>query len=150
MMYRLVAAFALLAIPALAQPFPNAPAGQTAGGINANTFANNTDSVGFNETSLSSNVVGTGTTQATSTLLITRTSVVTSCPAGAGVVLPSVNRYVGVVVLNRSGGTCLIYPSPGATVETVPGTAGAVNAPATMATNTDTIFRPIGGTAWAQ
>lgn len=144
------ALFTLAAAPALAQPYQNVPPGQTAAGIRADAFAANTDVSGFREASLSPNVAGAGTTSATGTLLIARTNVLTSCPAGAGVVLPSVERYVSIVVINRSGGPCNVYPSPNATVETAPGTAGAVGAPAVVALNADTVFRPVSAIAWVQ
>jgi len=64
--------------------------------------------------------------------------------------LPAVQRYTAIVIMNRSGGSCLIWPSVGATVETALGTNGAVNAPFTLLTNTDVTFRPVSATQWLQ
>ena len=153
MRYILAAVLALSANVAMAQQqnFQNQPVGQTAGGaINQTTFNNNTDPTGFNERAMSPAVVGAGTTQATATVIPARTNVITSCPAGAGVRLPAVQGYVGIVVLNRSGGACNVYPSNNAAVETAPGVAGAVGAAFAMPSNTNTIFRPLSATAWAQ
>lgn len=154
-MKRLALLGLLFATPAFAQaPLTGltAPSGQGAPpfGIPATAFNANTDSVGFGEYSLTPALIGAGTTQATATLIVTRTSLITSCPAGTGVQLPAVTRYQPVTVINRSGGTCLVYPTLGATVESVPGTAGAVNAGFAMASNTYLIFRPISPTSWMQ
>lgn len=113
--------------------------------IAAYIFSANTDSAGFNDTAMTPAAVApaTATTQALAQPILTRTTVITTCSVTTGFVLPSVQRYVGIVVLNRSGGSCLIWPTVGATVETALGTNGAVNAPFTMLTNTDVIFRPI-------
>ena len=150
-MKHILAALCLFAAaPAFAQSGTNIPAGQTPGGIRLDGFTNNTDAVGFRETALNPAVVATGTTQATAALLITRTNVITSCPGGTGVLLPSIQQYVPIVVINRSGASCLVYPTLGATVETAPGTNGAVNAAATIAINANMIFRPISPTYWVQ
>jgi hypothetical protein len=163
-MKHLLSAFAVALLlglaPALAQT-TNAPVGQTNGGaINPTYFANNSDAVGFNETALTPAlaVPATSTAQATwaagqvtgGTLVMTRTTVITACSGTTGVTLPSVQRYVPIVLINRSGGSCLVWPSIGATVETTPGTSGAVNAPFTMLTNTDVTFRPVSATSWMQ
>ena len=139
----------LVAAPAFAQI--GGLVGQTPGGaINLDAYNANTDRVGFGETAMSPTVVATGTTQATATVLITRGSVITSCPAGAGVMLPAMSRYIPILVVNRSGGTCIVYPTVGATVESAPGTAAAVNAGVTIATNTNYFFRAISPTTWLQ
>ena len=149
-----------LALPAVAQV---GPAGQTAGGaISATTFNANTDATGFNDTSLTPAAVALAgsTAQATFTagtgavltgqVITTRTTVITTCSATTGFTLPAVQRYVAISVFNRSGGSCLIWPSIGATVETALGTDSAANAPFTMLTNTDVIFRPVTPTRWLQ
>lgn len=139
----------------------NAPVGQTAGGaINQNVFNNNSDPVGFNQMSLTPALVvpATSTAQATwvngsvatGTLITTKTTVVTTCSGTTGVTLPAIQRYEPITVMNRSGGSCLVWPSIGATVETALGTDGAANAPFTQLTNTDVTYRPITGTRWLQ
>jgi len=151
-----------LASPALAQT-TNALVGQNPNGqISASAFANNTDTTGFNDTSLNAAIVvpSTSTAQATfnsqlsgvlsGTVIQNRTNVITTCSGTTGVTLPAVNKYVAISILNRSGGSCLVWPSIGATVETAIGTNGAVNAPATVLTNTDTVFRPVSATSWLQ
>lgn len=149
----------LLAGVAVAQV--ESPVGQTPGGaINATTFSNNSDSAGFNAMSLTPAAVAlsTSTTQATfgsgkvltGQVITTKTTVVTTCSATTGFTLPAVQRYEPITVINRSGGSCLIWPSIGATVETALGTDGAANSPFTMLTNTDIIFKPITPTRWVQ
>jgi hypothetical protein len=153
-------AVAALAAGAFAQT-TTAPPGQTAGGaINAATFAANSDPVGFNPMALLPALVvpATSTAQATwtngavtgGTLITTKTVVVTACSGTTGVTLPAVQRYEPITVMNRSGGSCLVWPSIGATVETALGTDGAANAPFTQLTNTDVIYRPITATRWVQ
>jgi hypothetical protein len=138
-----------------------APVGQTSGGaINQNNFNNNSDSVGFNQMSLTPALVvpATSTAQATwlagvvtgGTLIITKATVITTCSGTTGVTLPAVQRFEPITVMNRSGGSCLVWPSVGATVETALGTNGAANAPFTMLTNTDVTFRPVSATSWLQ
>lgn len=113
--------------------------------IAAYIFAANTDSLGFNETALTPAAVApaTATTQALAQPILTRTTVITTCSVTTGFVLPSVQRYLPIVVINRSGGSCLIWPTVGAALETAPGTTAAVNAPFTQLTNTNVIFRPV-------
>lgn len=139
-----------LAVPAFAQSGTNVAPGQLPAAMNQAFFAANTDAVGYSDQSLTSVFVATGTTQATGAVIPTRVVMITTCAGGAGVVLPAVARYVAITVLNRSGATCLVYPSVGATVETSLGTNGSVNAAATVASNSDTIFRPVSATAWMQ
>ena len=142
-----------------------APAGQTSGGaINQNTFSNNSDAIGFNGMALTPSLAvpatstaqaawGTGSTTGqvvSGTLITTTTTVITTCSSTTGVTLPAVQRYVVITIINRSGGSCLVWPSVGATVETALGTNGAVNAPFTMLTNTDVAFRPSTATSWLQ
>ena len=156
-----VAALLLAGAPAIAQTTTGA-VGQTNGGaINPTTFANNTDAAGFSDTALTPSLAvpststaqatwQVGNTPATGTLITTRTTVITACSSTTGPTLPAVQRYVPIVIMNRSGGSCLIWPSVGATVETALGTNGAVNAPFTMLTNTDVTFRPVTPTSWLQ
>lgn len=158
--YLLAALLLMLAVSGQAQT-TSGPVGQTAGGaINQNVFNNNSDAMGFNEMAITPALVvpATSTAQATwvngavatGTLITTRTTVITTCSGTTGPTLPAVQRYVPITILNRSGGSCLIWPSIGATVETALGTDGAANAPFTMLTNTDVTFRAITGTRWLQ
>lgn len=158
--YLLGSMLSLFAVAAIAQG-TNAPVGQTNGGaINAATFANNTDAVGFGLTSLTTGLVvpATSTAQAawsagsvvSGTVVTTKATVITTCSGTTGVTLPAIQRYEPITIMNRSGGSCLVWPSVGATVETAIGTNGATNAPATVLTNTDTIFRPVSATSWLQ
>jgi hypothetical protein len=155
----LAAALLLAAVPAFAQV--TSPVGQTAGGaINATTFSNNSDVAGFNAMALTPALVvpATSTAQATfgpgavltGTVITTKTTVITTCSGTTGVTLPAVQRYEPITVINRSGGSCLVWPSIGATVETALGTDGAANAPFTQLTNTDVIYKPITPTRWVQ
>ena len=158
----LLAAAAALALIAVAQAqTTTAPVGQTDGGaINQNVFNNNSDAVGFNPMSLTPALVvpATSTGQATwaaravvsGTLITTKATVITTCSGTTGVTLPAVQRYETITIMNRSGGSCLVWPSIGATVETALGTDGATNAPFTQLTNTDVTYRPITGTRWLQ
>lgn len=138
------------------------PVGQIAGGaINQTVFDNNSDSQGFNANSLTPAAVAlaTSTTQATfgaggavltGQVITTKATVIITCSGTTGFTLPAVQRYEPITVMNRSGGSCLIWPSKGATVETALGTDGAANAPFTMLTNTDVTFRPITAVRWLQ
>ena len=136
------------------------PTGQNPGGaISATAFAANSQPAGFLETSFSTLVVpSTSTAQATfsggavasGTVITTKATLITTCSSSTGPTLPAVNAYVPITIMNRSGGSCLIWPSIGATVETALGTAGSVNAAFTMLTNTDVTFRPVSATAWNQ
>lgn len=155
----LATAALLLAAPAFAQV--NSPVGQTAGGaINQTVFNNNSDSAGFNPMSITPAAVALATSTAQATfgpggvltgqVLTTKTTVVTTCSASTGFTLPALQRYETITVLNRSGGSCLIWPSIGATVETSLGTDGSANAPFTQTTNTDVIYKPITATRWLQ
>lgn len=144
---------AALLFPCLAHAQVTGLVGQTAGGaINQQTFNANTDTAGFNEMALTPSlaVPTTATTQAAGTVITTRTTLIATCSGTTGVVLPAVQSYRPITIINRSGGSCLVWPSVGATVETAPGTAGAINAPFTMLTNTNVTFRPITATAWYQ
>ena len=138
-----------------------APVGQTNGGaINQSVFNNNSDAMGFNPMSLTPALVvpATSTTQATwangavtgGTLITTKSTLITTCSGTTGVTLPAIQRFETISIFNRSGGSCLVWPSIGATVETALGTDGATNAPFTMLTNTDVIFRPVTATRWLQ
>lgn len=151
----LLASLAALALGfgAVAQT-TNAPPGMTPGGsIVPSYFAANTDSAGFNTDSLTPALVilSTSTAQAAWTngqvtggqMITTKATVITTCSGTTGPTLPSVQRYEPITVMNRSGGSCLIFPSIGATVETALGTNGATNAAFTMLTNTDVTFRPV-------
>jgi hypothetical protein len=156
----LASVVALLAVPVLAQT-TNAPVGMTNGGaINQTYFSNNSDSAGFNQMSLTPSlaVPTTSTAQAawaagsviSGTVITTKTTIITTCSGTTGVTLPSVQRFEPITIINRSGGSCLVWPSIGATVETALGTNGAANAPFTQLTNTDVIYRPVSATQWLQ
>lgn len=144
-----------LAGSALAQPFPAVPPGQgpATGGINRLFFALNSPPQGYEETSQLTGLTCAGTTQTTATLITTRLSQFATCAAGAGVLLPAVNHYVPIVIMNRGANAMLVYPTVGDTLETAAGTLGAANAPATVAAGADATFRPIvvaGVTQWMQ
>lgn len=142
----------LFAGPVMAQSTPTIRTypGQIAGGMNQPTFDANTAPVGFGENNINPAVVAAGTTQATAAIITAKTNVLTSCPSGAGVQLPSLVRYASIILVNRSGAACTVYPSPGATVESVSGTAAAVNAGVTIANNASVTFRPVSAAAWVQ
>jgi hypothetical protein len=138
-----------------------APVGQTPGGaISSTNYAANNDAAGFNEDSITPAAVALATSTAQATfsqglvatgqVLITRATVITTCSVTTGFTLPALQYYVPITVINRSGGSCLIWPSVGATVETALGTDGATNAPFTQLTNTDVIYRAITPTRWVQ
>lgn len=150
-----------IAAAALAQNLVGTPAGtDKSGGINGNSFTNNSDASGFSDTSVTNGAVALATSTAQATfapgsvltgqVLTTRTTVITTCSSTTGFTLPAVNRFTIIKVINRSGGSCLIWPSIGATVETALGTNGAANAPFTMLTNTDVSFHPVSATSWLQ
>lgn len=116
-------------------PTPAVGPGQNYNGVNAPAWYGNTSTDGYGPGSLRAIAAG-GTTQATATVIPTSTAVIVSCPAGAGVILPAVERSMDIVVMNRSGLPCLVYPTingtaPGnATNPATPsGPAGATNAP---------------------
>jgi hypothetical protein len=155
----LASAAVLFAAVAVAQV--TSPVGQNAGGaINAATFANNSDVSGFNAMSLTPAAVALATSTAQATfgpggvltgqVIVTKSTLITTCSATTGFTLPAVQRYEPITVMNRSGGSCQIWPSIGATVETALGTDGAVNAPFTQLTNTDVIYKPVTPTRWVQ
>lgn len=151
MKHLLLAAALLLPVGAYAQV--TSLVGQTAGGaINQQVFSNNSDNAGFNHMALTPSlaVPATATTQALGVVLTTRTTLITTCSATTGVVLPAVQRYVPITIINRSGGSCLVWPSIGAALETASGTTAAVGAPFTMPTNTNVVFRPVTATNWYQ
>lgn len=130
-------------VPAAAQTPPftgvfpsrgNGP-GQNYPGVNAPAWYANTSTEGYGPHTLST-IVAAGTTQATAAIIPTSEVVITSCPAGAGVVLPDLESAQNIVVLNQSGLACLVYPNingtaPGnATNPATPaGPGGATNTP---------------------
>lgn len=152
-MNKFVAALAVLlsmaAVPAFAQVGLTQP-GQQLNGINQQNFNENGSVSSMGDFSMNPAVVAAGTTQTTATVLGARTNIITSCPTGAGVMLPAVPRFIPVMILNRSGAACLVYPTNNATAESAPGTAGAVNAGVSVANNTDVTFRPQSAGAWLQ
>lgn len=159
----LASALSLFAGAAIAQTTV-APVGQTSGGtINNSYFNANSDAAGFNESAVSIMVVpSTSTAQAawsagavvSGTIITSRTTIITTCSSSTGPTLPSVQRYVPITVINRSGGSCKVFPSIGTTVETALGTDGSANAAFTQLTNTDVIYRPVpvsgGAVKWVQ
>jgi hypothetical protein len=62
-------------------------------------------------------VTAAGTTQATATELESEWNVVTSTPAGSGVVLDGFNVGVSTTVFNRGGATLRIYPPFGMKID---------------------------------
>ena len=123
-------------IPPYSGVFPsNNGTGQNVGGVNAPAWYGNTQTDGYGPHTLRA-MVASGTSQLTSPVIPASKVVITSCPAGAGVVLPPVESAQDIMVINRSGAGCLVYPSingtaPGnATNPATPaGPAGATNAP---------------------
>lgn len=136
--------------------------GQFPGGaINQTNFNQNTDSTGFNESSLTPSLaVPSGSTAQAAfntdgslksgTVITTKVTMITTCSGTTGVTLPALQRYTPITIINRSGGSCLVWPSIGATVETALGTDGATNASFTQLTNTDVIYKPVSATKWVQ
>lgn len=129
------------------------PVGQNPGGaINPTSFGENSDSAGFNMMSYTPAAVALATSTAQATfasgrvatgqVITTRTTVITTCSGTTGFTLPALQRFDVISLLNRSGGSCLIWPSVGSALETALGTTAAANAPFTMLTNTDINFRP--------
>jgi hypothetical protein len=157
------AALALLALPAYAQ---QTPVGQSPGGaISYGVYRENSDQIGFNDSAIALlTVPATSTTQATfnaatgavatGTVILARTTIITACSATTGATLPALQVYLPVSLMNRSGGSCLIWPTLGTTLETAPGTDAAINAPFTMLTNTNVVFRAVptaaNGVKWMQ
>jgi hypothetical protein len=129
------------------------PTGQNPGGaINPTSYNENSDAVGFNEHAITPNAVALATSTAQATfasgrvatgqVIATRTTVITTCSGTTGFTLPAVQRYVPITTVNRSGGSCLIWPSVGSALETAMGTTAAANAPYTLLTNTNITWRP--------
>jgi hypothetical protein len=106
---------------------------------------------GFVVLTTSSSVTAAGTTQATSTNLISQINNVTTVPSGSGVELPSVNMAsqplsIGtqIQVFNRGGGNLLsVYPPVGSKIETL-----STNAPSGISNNGDATFTLITPTLW--
>ncbi len=156
-----LAVTALLVAASVASAQLGGLVGQSPSGTIVQTvFDANSDAVGFNSMSITPSLVvpATSTAQAgftagvktSGTVITTKTTVITTCSVTTGPTLPAIQRYEPITIINRSGGSCLIWPSKGATVETALGTDSAANAPFTMLTNTDVTFRPISATYWVQ
>lgn len=129
------------------------PVGQDkTGAINQTAFSANSDSAGFNQMSLTPALVvpSTATTYLLATLITTKTTHITTCSSTTGVRLPALQRFERIQLINRSGGTCLVFPSIGATLETALGTDAAANIKFDMLTNTNIAFCPITATRWVQ
>jgi hypothetical protein len=149
---------------ALGQNAPGAPAmvGQTPGGaINQGVYDGGNEKSGFADQSLTPALVvpSSSTAQAkfsaggnvvSGTVIGTKTTIITGCSLTTGVTLPALTRFQNIVILNRSGGSCNVWPSLGATIETVPGTNGKADAPFVMPTNTNWNFRAKNATTWLQ
>lgn len=146
----LVVFASIASVPAFAQVGLTQPGQNNYGAINQNNFNQNGSTASMGDFSMNPAVVAAGTTQATATVLGARNNVISSCPAGSGVVLPAVPRFIPIVVLNRSGASCIVYPTLNAMLESAPGTAGAVNAGITIPTNSNFTFRPQSATSWLQ
>lgn len=158
-----IVALMLAPLSAFAQNSTSGPVGQTNGGaINQNNLTQNSDSSGFNTMALTPALVVPSTSTAAAvwstngtgvvsgTLLTTTTTVISSCSATTGVTLPAVQRFVPIVIMNRSGTACLVFPSASAALETAPGTTAAVGASYTLASGADVIFRPVTSVLWLQ
>lgn len=135
--------------------------GQTPGGaINQGVFNAGSPAAGFAPTSLTPalSVPATSTAQAkfstngnviSGTVITTATTIITGCPAGAGVTLPAVTAAYNIVIMNRSGSACNIWPTLGASVEQLTnGQMGLPNAPFAMPSTGDYGFRAISATQW--
>ena len=92
-----------------------------------------------------------GTAPTGATQLVRTVTVVTACStAAAGSTAAPLQLPAGaqtgstaIRVLNRSGGTCAVYPPGGGTIE-----GGAANVPVTIAGGSDTSFVSLSATAW--
>ena len=91
-------------------PSPAVGPGQNYNGVNAPAWYGNTSTDGYGSSSLRAIAAG-GTNQATATVVPTSSAVIVSCPAGAGVILPAVERTMDIFIANRSGAACLVYPT---------------------------------------
>ncbi len=86
-------------------------------------------------------LVATGTSQATAAALPNTINVVTSTPAGAGVILPAGGQCV---VENKDpANPLLVYPPAGAAIG-----SGATNAPAQIVPGGTAVFSSINATQW--
>jgi hypothetical protein len=153
-------ALLLVAVPLAIAQVLMPPGVNNLGAINQAAFTQNSSSAGFDPQSLTVGAVALATSTAQATfssgqvltgqLLVTKTTTIATCSSSTGFTLPAVNHYVAIDVENRSGGSCLIWPSVGAQVETALGTYGSANAPFTMLTNTDVSFKPVDALHWNQ
>lgn len=93
-------------------------------------------------------VVARGHDARTATVLENQVNVITICPAGTGVLLPrapTAEASVRIVVLNRSGVTCLIYSTFGSQIENASSGGSIV-----LASGKDVSFTSAGTTRWYQ
>ncbi len=88
--------------------------------------------------SLSPAITAAGTTQATAATLENEWSVVTSTPAGSGVILNNFGAGTAQTVFNKGGNTLKVYPFIGGNFD-----GGATNAPYSLANNKSQTFGQI-------
>lgn len=121
----------------------------TAGGYNATFNADGSTSFGGPVSmTAQDNIATAGTGQSNATALSRQVNRLTSCPAGTALMLPTgtaAGASLTLVVLNRSGGSCTIYPPAGGTIE-----SGGQNVPVTIASGADSVFRSMSPSAWYQ
>lgn len=93
-------------------------------------------------------IAGAGTTLATATTVGSGTVKITACAAGAGVKLPagpSSTFGFSVLLMNRSGTTCLLYPSATSAIE-----GGAIGTAVTLAIGGSYLLVGDSATDWLQ
>jgi hypothetical protein len=123
---------------------------QTEGPSAPDIFDSDVAILGFLSVSLQNNITATGTTQATAFALTANINIVTTTPAGSGVILPAVNKGgfplapgTSVKVYNRGANLLNIYPPVGHQIAIAP-----VNIPVNMVAAGVAIYDYVGGTQW--
>lgn len=89
-----------------------------------------------------------GAAPAGATQLTKAVARVTSCPSGSALQLPAgapAGSSSEIVVINRAGAACTVYPPSGGTIE-----SNASNVAVTVASGADQAFRSMGPAAWYQ
>ena len=86
-----------------------------------------------------------GTAPSGATQIATSVIRLSGCASGSALQLPSgaASGSTEIVLLNRSGGTCTVYPPAGGTIEN-----NAANAAVTVASGADQAFRSMGPASW--
>ncbi len=88
-------------------------------------------------------VSAAGTTQGTATTLTASISILTTCAAGAGVILPSCQPGDEVEILNLGAGTGVVYPDSGSRINAI-----ATNSGFNLPPNTSVKVRRWSSTRW--